>query len=303
MVPLLLLQHQSMKVNNQIQCLSNFFVTLCMDRKCYRECKSHSLLNCVYVRTKFALLPPSSFSYLKNAYGYINYLKIAVHRAALKYVDSFFFIEADVLIYKNPWDENVFIGRKADGSIIPNTSYDFMYQRERPRNKNNNDLSCENGLKLNGGQYYFLNSEPTRKFLDSLVLNRNRSISLLGTGDQDFIVSAAFESGVSMCTLPANTITGHCRSMRALNRPISDSITYHTACSSAANKASFMKEHIRCMIECPSSYYINSNLEICDLSNCKNFSFSNIYYKSLVPIMFLCVMGLLYFKVVFKRNK
>lgn len=51
MVPLLILQHQAMKVNNKIQCLSNFFVTLCMDRKCYRECEAHNLLNCVYVRT------------------------------------------------------------------------------------------------------------------------------------------------------------------------------------------------------------------------------------------------------------
>ena len=299
MVPLLLLQHQAMKVNNKIQCLSNFFVTLCMDRKCYRECEAHNLLNCVYVRTKFALLPPSSFSYLENAYGYINYLKIAVHRAALRCVESFFFIEADVLIYKNPWDENVFVGRKADGTVIPNTSYDFMFQRERPRNKKYNDLSCENGLSLNGGQYYFLNSEPTRNFLDSLVANRNRTISLLGKGDQDFIVSAAIESNVRMCTLPANTITGHCRSMRALNHPISETITYHTACSSAANKASFMKDHIRCMIECPSSYYTNSNVEICNLSNCEDFSFSSIYYKSLLPTMFLCVMGLLYYKVVY----
>lgn len=131
------------------------------------------------------------------------------------------------------------------------------------------------------------------------MANRNRTISLLGKGDQDFIVSAAIESNVRMCTLPANTITGHCRSMRALNHPISETITYHTACSSAANKASFMKDHIRCMIECPSLYYTNSNVEICNLSNCEDFSFSSIYYKSLLPTMFLCVMGLLYYKVVY----
>lgn len=232
MLPLLLLQHESMKMNNQLECLSNLFITLCMDKKCYRECQLHNLLNCAYVRAQFALLPRSSFNYLQSSYGYVNYFKILIHRATLSVVESFFFIEADVLLYRNPWDvKDLFVGRTADGSIITNSSYDFMYQRELPTiHEQYNDLSCGNG-KLNGGQYYFKSTESTRNFLNQLVIDRSHTIERLGNGEQEFITATAQNFGVSMCAFAANTITGHCLEMRTLNHPISESITYHTACS------------------------------------------------------------------------
>ena len=299
MMPMLLLQHESMKLYNQLDCLSNLLVTLCMDKKCYRECQLHGLLNCAYVKTKYAMLPTSSFAFKQDAYGYVNFLKVVIHHATLGRVDSFFFFEADVLLYRNPWDvKDVLNGRTFDGTVVPNSYYDFMYQREWPYSRKNNDLSCGGGL--NGGQYYFKSTKPSRAFLDALITDRNETIAKLGRADQDFFITTALNYGVRLCTLPANIFAAHCKSMRTFNHPISESITYHAVCSSGMeDKAFYMKEHIRCMTECPSSRYSSDKNKICDLPYCKfGSSSSDILSFFVVATIFVVVLLCAYGRVV-----
>lgn len=106
------------------------------------------------------------------------------------------------------------------------------------------------------------------------------------------------ENGVSMCAFAANIITGHCASMRTLNHPISESLTYHIPCAKAEDKASFMREHMTCMTECPFSLYKRSNNEICDFPTCKYYENYKLYYHF---IMIISVVVLLYIWIY--RNK
>jgi hypothetical protein len=171
-----------------------------------------------------------------------------------------------------------------------------MYQRELPTiEEDYNDLSCGKG-SLNGGQYYFKSTESTRSFLNKLVTDRDHTIAMLAKGEQDFIVDTARSFGVSMCAFAANIITGHCLAMRTLNRPLSESITYHTACSgNPAQKGLFMREHLKCMAECPSSYYARSDTKICNLPTCKDRESLRPY---LVPFVFIVCLVCTYLRVV-----
>lgn len=252
--PLLKTQLRAMELyEGEKYCLSKSFVTLCLDKVCYSKCLINGLLNCALLDTGDL---PASDGTGHNAYGYRNYMKILVHREALKVANTLFFMEGDVIIYRNPF--------KTD--FNRNNSYDFLFQRESASIETS-DYSCVRNL--NGGQYYFQKNLPVLEMLDSFITNRNDTIDRLHHGEQNFILEAADKFKVNYCSFPANLIAGHCHGMQSNSEPINATITYHVACVGGgyANKLEILVHHIQCSQMCGELFYRRNNTCMyCDMN-------------------------------------
>jgi len=246
--PLLKAQLKSMELyEGEKFCLSMSFVTLCVDKVCYANCIINGLLNCALLDTGNL---PGSDGTGQNAYGYHNYLKILVHREALKVSNSLFFMEGDVIIYRNPWVTDFYL----------NNTYDFLFQRESAP-KDVSDYTCIRNL--NGGQYYFQKTSSVIAMLDSFISARNDTIDRLHHGQQNFILEAADKYNVKYCSFPTNTIAGHCHGMQSSTAPINMTLTYHVACIGGGkeNKLETLLHHIECTRHCGQlSYRENENI-------------------------------------------
>lgn len=149
---LLSLQRQSMnlaKAPNRA-CLAERFLTVCLDPDCFTLCNSMHLYNCVLVHTTSLDFPPST--YLQGAFFYLSFIKYLIIREVFKQASEAFFVDADVLIYCNPWHAGIF----AD------TRFDFIYSVERTRRRE----------KMNGGQYFLRNTKKVQLWLRLMIQAR-----------------------------------------------------------------------------------------------------------------------------------
>eukprot|EP00597_Dinobryon_sp_UTEXLB2267_P004640 CAMPEP_0170068148 /NCGR_PEP_ID=MMETSP0019_2-20121128/7220_1 /TAXON_ID=98059 /ORGANISM="Dinobryon sp., Strain UTEXLB2267" /LENGTH=193 /DNA_ID=CAMNT_0010275697 /DNA_START=382 /DNA_END=959 /DNA_ORIENTATION=+ len=174
-------------------------------------------------------------------YFYLTWLKYELSFLALDYANEVFYLDADVLLRKNPFEEVLF-GRQANGKRIPG-EYDVMYQRERGMK----ELGC--GGSVNGGLLYFRNSTQMReKFIPAMLAQRVEIVNGKGRSDQE--IMGDFVGLVRFCTLPVALFTGHCAGSRSQGRDIPDPaavITYHTNCvtglkAKVANIRSFLQQ-------------------------------------------------------------
>jgi hypothetical protein len=149
---LLALQHQSTSVLGGIDeaCLSMRFVTVCLDRDCFAMCHSLQLYNCVLVSTTNLVYPPSSF--LEGAFFYLSFLKYLILQEIFKEASEVFFIDADVLLYCNPWMHHIF----------DNKNRDFLYSLE----------SVSQRRRINGGQYFLRNTVKVKEWLSMMIQAR-----------------------------------------------------------------------------------------------------------------------------------
>ena len=143
MMRLLILQKQSMDLYpNQYGCLKKQFVTVCMDSKCYTECQKHRLFNCFYLNLTVEL-PPAD--YMSGAYAFICWIRFPILLATFEVATEVLLIEADVLLYKNPFEMDLFQGRDQYGNMT-GVRYECMFQNERC----NSSYACEQ--PINGGK-------------------------------------------------------------------------------------------------------------------------------------------------------
>lgn len=149
---LLSLQWKSIKLmrNPNLSCVTRRFMTICLDSDCFAMCKDMNLFNCALVQTTVPLSPSI---YLKGAFFYLSFIKYLIIREVFKKATEAFFIDADVLIYCNPWQAGIF----------SNTAFDFIYSPERVRNRN----------KINGGQYFLRNTFKVQKWLHLMIQSRD----------------------------------------------------------------------------------------------------------------------------------
>jgi hypothetical protein len=222
------LQHESMKVWGLEQCLISRFVVACLDAESFDMCVADGL-QCAQVFLP-QQLPPSDFRV--GAYYYLTFFKHYLIREALSTVNEVFFIDADALLFSNPWT-NANQGRDSRGKPINVGSYDMLYQRERGRT-----LDCAG--TPNSGVMYFKNSSRMVTF--ARRMDSFRDDILKGTVlEQDFIRRAMGINESMMCTLPYEKYMSNCPFLLGWSRfvplsaPLSELITYHASCISGMN--------------------------------------------------------------------
>jgi len=122
-------------------CLKKRVVTICLDHKCFIECQRHKLYNCFYINVGFEEFPPSPF--MQNAYGFLVWCRYPILKVTLEEVKEIFFIGADILLYRNPWKEDLFQGVDSKG-VANGVRYDFMFQKEG----GGPDIGCEGQINV-----------------------------------------------------------------------------------------------------------------------------------------------------------
>lgn len=240
-------------------CLEPRLLVVCMDRKCAEICRTSRLMNCVHI--DMPELPPSE--YRTNAFAYVSWFRLELMREALTLVEEVYCIDADILLFLNPWVDTRRVRTEADGSHNSNAganvdssvandsvelpaAYDFMYQREKGHNSS---VGC--GGDLNGGQLYLRRTAlpaassgggataatakaAHERFYGNMLKLRTKI--LRGPKlDQDYMIGAASAAGLRYCSFPPELYTSHCvadrRSLKyALSYPLRDVISYHTSC-------------------------------------------------------------------------
>ena len=151
---LLQLQHESTHVLGGVdeRCLAWRFVTVCLDGECYDECLNMKLHNCVLVATSNVVYPPSQF--LQGAFFYLSFVKYLIIREALTQATELFFVDADVLLYCNPWLHLRLFSNSSD--------YEYVYCPEYVNRRN----------YINGGQYYLRNTKKVQEWLRLIIKSR-----------------------------------------------------------------------------------------------------------------------------------
>jgi hypothetical protein len=242
LVPLLRYQYESTKLYGGVDsyCISKRFITICVDHGCYHSCMNEGFLNCVLVDMMIAEFPASDFR--KGAYNYLTHVKTLLIKSLLDSTDDLFFIDADVLLYRNPWKRDYFKNlTTAKGSIGDNC--EFMYQLE----------SFTDPLSVNGGQYYIRNTPAIHRYLDQMLSHREQ-ICRGDALEQEYAVLALKSSHVRMCGLPPRVFYSHCFHETETARPnIRRLVSFHVNCEVGYEKLVLMKEHLSFM----KRFYLN----------------------------------------------
>lgn len=241
MMPLLTLRHNIMQRTGVLDCLRKRFITVCVDKKCLEMCKSHDLPNCIHMvipEIPYGEFGNKASKYTAHAYMYILWVKYEMYVEALFEANEFFYFDADVMVFRNPFPDTRF-GRDANGRQVEGT-YDIMYQRERGMK----ERGC--GGSVNGGLYWLRNATDLHtKFFPAFFKHREEIINLTGRLDQDII--GDYVRLVRYCTLPVARFMGHCiTSQDQYGFKVRDMVTYHTNCvAGMANKIAAIKDFAR----------------------------------------------------------
>lgn len=246
-MPFIYLQQQSMEVWNLTSCFQKRFITVCLDKKSYHMCLKYNISHCVYL--DLPDMSPSQFN--QGDYIIFTYIKQDLIIEALKYANEIFFIDADVLLFHNPWpsiylkdDENQTL--LADNSIM----YDIRYQRERGGNGN-----CGNPDRghVNSGVMYLRNTTKVNEFyIPFMRKNRDIIIAAKDGYEQDFVSDTITKYQLYHCVFHASLYTSKC--IFAFDGEVKYDaflgriVTYHTSCvGKHAEKLHYLKKILRAM--------------------------------------------------------
>ena len=237
--PLTALRNHILKLTRKALCLEKRLVTVCLDEECGLLCKKNRIANCTQLDA-----PPTPYSQYsatvdvaqKHSYAFMTWLKYEMLFAALQVATEVFYLDADVMLFDNPFIE-VPYGRNSTGAKIPG-EYDIMYQRERGLK----ELGC--GGSVNGGLLYLRNSSAIHdKFIPSMLKMRNTILSGSGRSDQDIV--GDYVGRLSHCSLPVSRYMGACTSSKPGDQRVDvrKIITYHANCVGGMdNKLKRLKE-------------------------------------------------------------
>ena len=255
---LILLRHKSMGTwgNRLKECLQRRLIIACLDSTCMEVCHKNSIPNCV--RLNLPVLPASDFG--ENAFNFITYLKYELILAALNIADHVLFIDADVLLFRNPWLDIYFDRNMSSGKRGGVSKYDFQYQREQ-----GTSYSCAG--TVNGGQLYFRKTAKSIKVLEQMISNKTFIIeSDNGLADQDLLEKYVKLYNLSTCSLSPDLFRGHClhghrMGLKNLSWLNTDIITYHSTCLIGAEEKMAVLHQIVSAITARASKINNGYLE------------------------------------------
>lgn len=224
MMPLMVLREKIMEKAEVRTCLHKRMITVCLDESCQQLCLNHHLPNCVHIKmpeTPLSGYGAASSAYHKWSYNFIVWMKYDLFLQALTVAKEFFYLDADVAIFNNPFPDTRF-GRDQTGTMIEGT-YDIMYQRERGMQ----ERGC--GGSVNGGVMYFRNSSGLHEELFPRFLKHRDEIVDVHGNDQDLI--GMYVKYVRYCTLPVARFMGRCVSSQdQWGYDPGKVVTYHTNC-------------------------------------------------------------------------
>jgi hypothetical protein len=225
LMPMLTLRHHIMTRAGSLECMKKRLITVCLDKKCLELCNSNHLPNCMLLvvpETPYGEFGKKVTAYTKNAYNYIVWVKYEMFVEALFVANEFFYIDADVMLFRNPFPDTRY-GRDNTGNKIEG-EYDIMYQRERGMK----ERGC--GGSVNGGLYWLRNATALHeKFFPAFMKHREEIINLTGRLDQDII--GDYVRLARYCTLPVARFMGHCISSQdQYGYNVKEMVTYHTNC-------------------------------------------------------------------------
>jgi hypothetical protein len=228
-IPLLTLRQSIMKRYGVMDCLQQRLITVCLDPTCQYMCTEQALPNCIELSVPTTVL--SGFGmvqddYQKWSYNYIVWLKYELFMEALEVANEFFYFDADVVLFKDPFPATRY-GRDENGTSFK-AEYDFMFQRERGVK----EWGC--GGSVNGGVMWFRNNSALHEKLFPAMLERKDEIVNVHGNDQDIIGSYAYM--VRKCALPATQYMGHCTTSRDNRATAANVVTFHTNCVSGLQR-------------------------------------------------------------------
>ena len=239
----LALQHKALEVWNLKECLESRFVSVCLDEKCMEVCTANSIRNCYLLA-----IETTASEFMQNAFRFLMYLKHLLMYEALKEVQEVFFIDVDVLLFRNPF-VGMLYGRKEDGSRDLNGEKpDMMWQGE---------FGYSSGCagRPNGGQLYLRRTAKLSKYFETLFSLRE---SFLGKGqnDQDKLLEITSAANLTTCTLPFTRFTAHTMKTNApfdKSVPVAEIVSYHTSgISGRENKVMAMGHMLKGVINAKS---------------------------------------------------
>ena len=151
---MLRMQYESTRVmgGSNEACLAARFVTVCLDKDCHHTCLELGLHHCTLVSTTNIVYPPSNF--LQGAFFYLSYIKYLLIQEFFKFATELFFVDADVLVYCNPWQRV---------SLFNNTDVDFVYSPEYLKRRSH----------INGGQYFLRKTAKVKEWLQLMIGSRS----------------------------------------------------------------------------------------------------------------------------------
>jgi len=240
------LQHKSMLINaDETACLSQRFVTICLDDQSFDFCTSKNLFNCVLVPGLNKDTPDSS-EFGKGAYGLFCFMKYVFVREAALNAQQVFYFDADVLLFRNPFID-VRYNRKDDGTRFEANDMDFFHQREDGKG-----YGCHGSI--NSGQMWFKNSSNLHKFLDNMDAIRP-TLFTKGQLDQYYLWDAFLGDGnettrlLKSCSLSVQLYTSHCPKGHLHDSRIMKVVAHHANCLTKHQKLPHLKNFINAVTE------------------------------------------------------
>lgn len=218
---LLRLQYQSMNATGMGRCLYPRFITVCLDEKCKEYCDASKIPPELCPLIVQPQLPVSTHG--KGAYNYVTFLKHHLMYEALKIAQYAFLIDADVLLFRNPFVEAIFLRTNSceraistnqlDRTTLPRRAVfidaklkfpvpDLVFQIEQHRGS-----ICSGGV--NTGQYFLRKSNRTLLFLNEMFKRRKDVINGVKL-DQGYVAEAAKAAHAIRSSLPMYLFTSHC---------------------------------------------------------------------------------------------
>lgn len=206
------------QIQNLDDTVLSSFILVAMDKPTYSFCKLFKYIGCVLG----ALNVPES-DFLRNSYHAITYFKWRVAKDALTIFDYVFILDADLLLFKNPWTP----------IMSQLNTFDTWYQ-----------------LGPNSGKLVFHKSAATTKYIDYVItmegVQADRVDQAAATNtktsplrlDQDNIPEAITYSNITHASLPG-LYMGHCYDGGS-HVLILDTITYHICGASGKTKVVVM---------------------------------------------------------------
>jgi len=230
LLTLLRLRYDIMKAARALDCVEKRFITVCLDETCLKECQSYGLKNVVWVQVPET--PMTGFGMVADkiqrfAFGYMSWLKYEMMFESLKVATEVMYLDADVMIYDNPFLETPY-GRDDTGKKIPGP-YEVMFQRERGIK----EKGCRG--EVNGGLIYLRNTTRVHeRFIPGMRGEKAEIVSATGRQDQDIVLKYVGPP-MARCTLPVSRYVGFCPWSQDARASPKKAITFHTNCVSGLN--------------------------------------------------------------------
>lgn len=235
---LLLIRRQVVPVSSrpfdEAMCMNKLTFVVCLDTACMRLCKQHKMRGCMrYPTGSYPLVEHEPLPFKTNEWRLTTYLKFEVFDAAFSQgMESILMIDADVLIFRNPFTNMMANYHK----------YDILHQSE-------GGGGCD--ARVNSGVLLMRNTPKGAAVLKGMLAKKDEILKDTDVLEQHILQDIISKEGAARCSLPITLYTGHCQYAHIDNTLTSDIVTYHAHCTENQAEKIALMYHFMTMSNIP----------------------------------------------------